>query len=327
MPAAIWAKAMPYSTTSAFTEQDEFQAALHSLGGVSLFSTAPGNFHARLTQIGLHKLRLAVVQESLPRIGFLAVPQDELLISFPLGPAPLPIWGGVKPQADEFTTIGPGYRLHIRTEGPCRWGAIWFPAQDLANYFRELTGNALTISPFVQLWHPPAAARRRMLHFHTAAIRAAQVQPTNIVSIEAAHGIEQQLVEAVVECLSDGEEPARRHHPEMMARFEELLQSRRQGDVRMNHFGAAIGVSELLLRLRCKEEPGMSPTSYVRLRALHRVHDLLRRRDTGAAASLSHIARCHGFRQPGRFTANYRSLFGELPSATLRRNSDPLIAP
>ena len=233
MPAAIWAKAMPYSTTSAFTEQDEFQAALHSLGGVSLFSTAPGNFHARLTQIGLHKLRLAVVQESLPRIGFLAVPQDELLISFPLGPAPLPIWGGVKPQADEFTTIGPGYRLHIRTEGPCRWGAIWFPAQDLANYFRELTGNALTISPFVQLWHPPAAARRRMLHFHTAAIRAAQVQPTNIVSIEAAHGIEQQLVEAVVECLSDGEEPARRHHPEIMARFEELLQSRRQGDVRI----------------------------------------------------------------------------------------------
>lgn len=316
---------MPRSTTSAFTEPDEFQAAMHGLGSLGQYGTAPGDFRAKLTQVSLYRLRLAVVEESLPRIGFLAVPESEVMISFPSGSRPAPIWAGIRPRAGELVAIGPGHRVHVRTEGPSRWGAIWFPTRELTNYFHEMTERTLTISPFVQLWRPPAAAVRRFQHFHSAAIRSAEVRPSNIVSMEAAHGSEQQLIEAIVECLSeglpDGQRPARRRHPAMMARFEELLRSRAPGNLRVDSFGAAIGVSDRLLRLRCKEELGMSPTMYVRLRALHMVHDVLRRRDMGAA-SLSSSARSHGFRQLGRFAAAYRRLFGELPSATLRRDLD-----
>lgn len=63
----------------------------------------------------------------------------------------------------------------------------------------------------------------------------------------------------------------------------------------------------------------MSPISYVRLRALHRVHSILRSSDS-RTTSVSQIARRHGLRDLGRFAVIYRSLFGELPSATLRRN-------
>jgi AraC family transcriptional regulator, ethanolamine operon transcriptional activator len=42
--------------------------------------------------------------------------------------------------------------------------------------------------------------------------------------------------------------------------------------------------------------------------------------------SIADLARRYGFRGLGRFAAEYRILYGELPSATLRRGLDPEIA-
>jgi len=62
----------------------------------------------------------------------------------------------------------------------------------------------------------------------------------------------------------------------------------------------------------------MSPTRYLRLRRMHSVHHTLRSGGPDAA-SVSEVARRYGFCRLGRFAADYRDLFGELPSATLRR--------
>ena len=64
----------------------------------------------------------------------------------------------------------------------------------------------------------------------------------------------------------------------------------------------------------------MGPTEYVRRRRMQLAHRTLR---NGApdAASVSQVARRYGFRSHGRFAADYRALFGEPPSATLRRGS------
>ena len=108
-------------------------------GAGSLLITGHGRFLARLTKVELHLLRLAAAEEHLPRIGFLAVPADMVVVSFPLGDRPAPICGEVKPSKGEIMTFAPGHRLHVRTEGPGRWGAIWVPAQDLQGYFKGLT--------------------------------------------------------------------------------------------------------------------------------------------------------------------------------------------
>ena len=100
-------------------------------GAASLLITGHGRFLARLTKVKLNLLRLAAAEEHLPRIGFLAVPGDMVVVSFPLGDRPAPIYGGVRPLKGEIMTFAPGHRLHVRTEGPGRWGAIWLPRRNL----------------------------------------------------------------------------------------------------------------------------------------------------------------------------------------------------
>jgi hypothetical protein len=113
---------MPGSVTSVFSEAEDFEAALRAEGCLGLLVTGPGEFRARLTQVALHRLRLAATDEKLPRIALVVVPADMILVSLPSAKGPGPIWGGIRIEAGEIMTLGAGQRLHMRTDGPCRWG-------------------------------------------------------------------------------------------------------------------------------------------------------------------------------------------------------------
>jgi AraC-like DNA-binding protein len=310
------------TTTSVFGEPDDFREALRYEGNLDLYITGSGRFLARLTKVVLHRLCVAAVAEQLPRIGFLGVPPDMVLISFPFSDRPPPIWGGIRPQHGEMMMFGPGHRLHLRTQGPCRWGAIWVPTSVLSEGFYELTGNALTIAPFAELWRPSRILGGRLSRLHAAAIRAAEVRPETIVGAEAVHGMEQQLFHALVECLSakpvENQMQIRHQDQEITARFEDLLQTRGDPPRRVDKLLSALGVSDRHLRRCCADDLGMSPATYIQLRALHRVHDILRS-GTPEVVSVSQVARLNGFSAPGHFAAKYRALFGELPSVTLLR--------
>lgn len=317
---------MPGSVTSVFSEPEDFEAALCEEGCLGLLITGRGQFRARLTQIALHRLRLSAAEKQLPRIAFVAVPADMILISLPIGGEPSAIWGGIGMRAGEIMTLGPGQQVHARTGGRCRWGAIRLPAAELSRYVRALTGAPFAVPPAARSWRPPPAAGRHLRHLHAAALRIAEVRPQALVDAEAAHGLEQQLIHALVECLAAGpvdeRTPAARRHQDIMVRFEGLLRTQPDRNLRMPEICAAIGVSDRLLRSLCQEQLGMSPTGYLRLRRMSLVHRSLWRGDPDAA-SISAVARRYGFRDLGRFAAGYRASFGELPSATLRRGFCP----
>ena len=80
-----------------------------------------------------------------------------------------------------------------------------------------------------------------------------------------------------------------------------------------------IGVSERTLRHSFRDRLGMTPKAYVRDRRLNLVRNALRAADP-SAAKIAHIANRCDFWHMGQFAADYRRLFGELPSETLRRD-------
>jgi AraC family ethanolamine operon transcriptional activator len=78
----------------------------------------------------------------------------------------------------------------------------------------------------------------------------------------------------------------------------------------------ALGTSWRALDSGFREVYGISPGSYLRIVRLHGVRRALRAADP-AGTSVTDIATGWGFFHFGRFSGEYRRLFGEAPSDTL----------
>jgi AraC-like DNA-binding protein len=312
---------VPRTFTSVFSEPDDFQAASREEGVVGFLVTGRGQFRARLTQIALHRLRLAGGEEELSRVAFITVPADMVLVSFPIGERASPVWGGIETRTGEMMTLGAGERVYARSSGPCGWGAIQVPADDLVQYGRALSGDGFVVPPAAR-WRPPPVAGRNLRSLYRAAIRMAEARSRTLIDIEAAHGLEQQLIHALVDCLSAGsaeeETPAVRRRRGVAAGFEDLLQA--EPFPQINEICAALGVSERMLRECCKNHLGISPSRYCRILRMQQVHRALRSVEP-RDVSVFEVAKRYGVRDLGRFAGEYRTLYGELRSATLRRGS------
>jgi AraC-like DNA-binding protein len=110
-------------------------------------------------------------------------------------------------------------------------------------------------------------------------------------------------------------------HAMIMARFEDLLAANPGRSLYVAEICAGIGVSERTLRVCCQEHLGMGPMRYLWLRRMHLAQRALILASP-ATATVTDIAMDHGFWELGRFAGQYRALFGEAPSASLRRSPD-----
>jgi AraC-like DNA-binding protein len=92
-----------------------------------------------------------------------------------------------------------------------------------------------------------------------------------------------------------------------------------RGPLYIDELCTAIGVSEATLRRWCREHLGMSPLRYLRMRRMHLARRALTRADP-TKVTVTAIATATGFWELGRFSTEYRALFGERPKDTLQRN-------
>ncbi len=105
-----------------------------------------------------------------------------------------------------------------------------------------------------------------------------------------------------------------------MRRFRRVLEENPERPLFIPEICAAIRVSERTMRVCCQEHLGMSPKHYLLLRRMHMTRRALRERAT-SATTVTKVATQYGFWQLGRFAVEYRALFGESPSATMRQQA------
>lgn len=108
-------------------------------------------------------------------------------------------------------------------------------------------------------------------------------------------------------------------HRRVVDRARAYLLSRPDEPVTIAELCRAIGVSRRKLQYCFQETLGSNPLHYLRALRLNRVRRELKS-DSTKAASVQDVAARWGFWHLSHFAADYKHMFGELPSETLRRH-------
>ena len=312
---------MASSAVHTFTDPDAYHAAIRDTHAEGII-TGRGDFRAELTAVRLDRLSLQRIEETIPRIAYSAIDPQVFGVVFPTGPDQQAYVSGVEVSSGEIIVYRAGSEGYNRTSAGCRWGALALPHEDFATAGQAIIGRQLTAPPVTRRIKPPSALLLRLLNLHEAVGHLAKNAPDILAKPEVGRAIEHGLVEAMVSCLAGGDQVevrnTHRHHAMVMRRLERALEANSEGPLYMAELSAAAGVSHRTLRICCQEHLGMGPKRYLLLRRMHLARRALRRADP-EATTVTEIATTYGFWELGRFAVTYRSLFGESPSAALKR--------
>ena len=318
---------MTGSTSSFVTDPIEFAKAVHDACRCTLVTTDTGPFRAGLTRIDLRHIWLLGLEEWLARIMFIRPPPDCVLLLLPLKYPDSQQIAGYSRLPGELITVRAIGGFHWVSAGPCRSAVICCSESYLHRIARRTLGSDLILPEGLAYWRPRPESLRSLTTLCAAAIRMTAGKIRLPTDPQAAHGLEQELIGAVTECLAGPplQHPMRSQQARIdaMARFEDVLLARPQALPPLAELSVLIGLKPRTMRTYCQLHLGVGPNRYLRLLQLQRVHRELGG-DRPTAASVTELVQRHGVRQPGRFARSYREYFGELPSETLRRGSGHL---
>lgn len=108
--------------------------------------------------------------------------------------------------------------------------------------------------------------------------------------------------------------------PATLRRAVAYLEANPDLDLGVAEVAAACHVSVRALQLAFRRHLDTTPMAYLRRVRLSRVHDELLAADPDGSVTVTEVAARWGLLGSGRFTARYREEYGEVPSATLRRD-------
>jgi AraC-like DNA-binding protein len=196
------------------------------------------------------------------------------------------------------------------------------PVEDMVELGAEVAGCDLAPPLAEQIVTPSAAALATLKRVHAAAGYLAEQAAEIIANPEVARGLEQELIQSLVHCLAPADGRAdtagSRSHNRVMKRFRMILEANPDRAIHVPELCIAIGVSGRLLRACCQEYLGVGPIHYLWLRRMHQARRALALADP-STITVTEIATAQGFWELGRFAVGYQALFGERPSAALRR--------
>lgn len=315
---------MPQSQFFNFTNPDSFQAALRS-GSYEVFVKSKGDFHAELARIDLQRLWMQRGDTNLPMIMNTAADPKRAPLLFLVDEDQAPLReSGIDVSPGEIVVYHRQAARHGRSSGPNRVATMSLTHEDLAAASESITGREVSTPLTTYVARPASNAMSSLKALHKTAVELAKTSPHILAKPAVAHALEQKLVHAMVACLS-ADAPAERRscgrqHSRVIARFERFLETRQYQPVYLAEMCAAIGASERTLRACCQEYFGMGPVRYLWLRRMNLARRALLHADP-ATTTVTTIATDYGFWELGRFSVEYRSLFGRSPRDALRRPS------
>jgi AraC family ethanolamine operon transcriptional activator len=145
----------------------------------------------------------------------------------------------------------------------------------------------------------------------------------DLLSIKELVEIESSLCVHLLHCLDSSPsrwrppKPTRRHRA--MEVSLNIINNLHISEVTVPTLVQSSGVSIRTLEYAFLDYFSVSPHQYLRALKLQRVHRDLLQKNKGPDTSVANIAKANGFNLTGQFAHDYASMYGELPSETLKR--------
>jgi AraC-like DNA-binding protein len=283
-----------------------------------------GPVTARIVRAELGRVWMHRTEESSPRVLHGYSDMQRVAVVFETRPGSEMTWNGVVVEADSLAIMESGRHYHQRFSGTPRWGSASLPVSETGALLGEIIGREPDLRGRARPIRAGAEAIGRLRRLHANIARLAERSSDSPGSSDAARGLEQAMTLAIAQCVADAREP----HGDAAWRRREILIRRLRAFMAANSDKAlyipeiceAIGVSDRTLRACCHDYFGMGPNRYLVLRRMHLAHQRLLAVGPGEA-TVTEIAMQYGFWELGRFAVEYRRIFGERPSATLRAPS------
>jgi AraC family ethanolamine operon transcriptional activator len=314
---------MPQLTSSHFSSFDAYAAAIQ-------------HANARMTLVGREQGNWALSY----------LPVSEMSIQWGSGGAAaceggtvrggltvfLPIYESEGTSGNEQRLLGNGHRLEsgsvlimepgadfcITATGVHRWSSIFVPHDLLTS--SDIPGTKNGTSHRVLLPSEAGEHLKSIIDLLGAILRD---KPDALASTRALQSAKSKVSEAIGKALSHNDANTPSGRPSLpraliVQRVLSAIEKHCDEHLSVYRLSNMVGVSERTLRTAFEEYFGVGPTKYLKIRTLHEARKLLRAADP-FATSVTDIAVGLGIWEFGRFSHDYKMLFGELPSATLRK--------
>ncbi len=188
---------MPSSAVRTFTDSDDYAAAIRTTRA-EFTVTGRGEFAAKLIRIDLHRLWMQRFSESLPRVAHSAFMPGRTIITFRTQSGPSLLWAGLEMQPTNIIRHNEGQHAFQRSSGSACFGAMSLPIEEMASVGAAVAGCDLTPPKDMLSLTPSPSAMARLQRLHAAAGFLAEDAPAVIAHPQAARGLEQALIEALV---------------------------------------------------------------------------------------------------------------------------------
>lgn len=133
--------------------------------------------------------------------------------------------------------------------------------------------------------------------------------------------VEQGLIDRLVRILSEPNQPVSikplRKRDKALLAAEKYIAESGSEQITIAELCLVTNVSERTLEYAFREQYKLTPKSYTLIHRMNNVRKQLRK-SKPSKGSISEIARLHGFWHMGQFSADYKKIFAELPSETLK---------
>lgn len=316
----------PFAVTRVTSTDIEEQAARLDGWNQVYEQMTPGRFVGNLHELRFSGVQLfretanqAVHESGTPWPGSRAV-------GVPIEMESTALFRGQPVDTDSLVTLGPADELDFYAPRRLDILGLAIDAGVLEAHARRVEHRDIgTVFGTGSVFKPGAARVDEFRRALLSVLQALDVNPTALQFRPAQRVLEQSLLGAVVAVVADDvaspelARPRRRH---IVDSAKDFMRSRIAETITVADLCIELGVSRRTLQYSFQEVLGINPVRFLRAMRLNGVRRDFR--DPGARpSSVQETAANWGFWHLGHFVTDYKQMFGELPSETLRRTRRP----